>query len=225
MAKQENISPAKPASPIKCVFDRIGFDWIRVVLGILILSVLLGVSLNMINDQFAEVQDKLIEKKMNHFGWIAIVIGYTVPLILACSVPVVMCLGSKKDAQRKHLIKALIVLGAFIIVILIVCPKEITDLVEQREMCLALEEMEETVEDFVYPETQLSVKEVTLLLQRAVEWTAKAGLGLAIVGAYQGVRYKKLRDGDADEEVPEDELADDLPDVDWTPGKRETKNS
>ncbi len=225
MAKQENISPAKPASPIKRVFDRIGFDWIRVVLGILILSVLLGVSLNMINDQFAEVQDKLIEKKMNHFGWIAIVIGYTVPLILACSVPVVMCLGSKKDAQRKHLIKALIVLGAFIIVILIVCPKEITDLVEQREMCLALEEMEETVEDFVYPETQLSVKEVTLLLQRAVEWTAKAGLGLAIVGAYQGVRYKKLRDGDADEEVPEDELADDLPDVDWTPGKRETKNS
>lgn len=225
MAKQENISPAKPASPIKRVFDRIGFDWIRVVLGILILSVLLGVSLNMINDQFAEVQDKLIEKKMNHFGWIAIVIGYTVPLILACSVPVVMCLGSKKDAQRKHLIKALIVLGAFIIVILIVCPKQITDLVEQREMCLALEEMEETVEDFVYPETQLSVKEVTLLLQRAVEWTAKAGLGLAIVGAYQGVRYKKLRDGDADEEVPEDELADDLPDVDWTPGKRETKNS
>lgn len=225
MAKQENISPAKPKSPIKRVFDRIGFDWIRVVLGILILSVLLGVSLNMINDQFAEVQDKLIEKKMNHFGWIAIVIGYTVPLILACAVPVVMCLGSKKDAQRKHLIKALIVLGAFVIVILIVCPKQITDLVEQRETCLALEEMEETVEDFIYPETQLSVKEVTLLLQRAVEWTAKAGLGLAIVGAYQGVRYKKLRDGEADEEIPEDELADDLPDVDWTPGKRETKNS
>ena len=225
MAKQENISPAKPASPIKRVFDRIGFDWIRVILGILILSVLLGVSLNMINDQFAEVQDKLIEKKMNHFGWIAIVIGYTVPLILACSVPVVMCLGSKKDAQRKHLIKALIVLGAFIIVILIVCPKQITDLVEQREMCLALEEMEETVEDFVYPETQLTVKEVTLLLQRAVEWTAKAGLGLAIVGAYQGIRYKKLRDGEADEEIPEDELDDDPPDVDWTPGKSETENS
>lgn len=225
MAKHENSSPAVTGSLIKRVFDRIGFDWIRVVLGILILSVLLGVSLDMINDQFAEVQDKLIEKKMNHFGWIAIVIGYTVPLILACAVPVVMCLGSKKDAQRKHLIKALIVAGAFVIIILCVCPGQIKELTEQREMCLALEEMEETEEDFVYPETQLSVKEVTLLLQRTVEWTAKAGLGLAVVGAYQGVRYKKLRDGDADEKIPEDELADDLPDVDWTPGKRETKNS
>lgn len=221
MEKQENNSVAKPESPIRRVFDRIGFDWIRVVLGILILSVLLGVSLNMINDQFAAKQDELIEEKMNHFGWIVIAFGYTVPLILACAVPVVMCLGSKRDAQRKHLIKALIILGAFVIVIFIVCPKQITDLVEQRETCLALEEMEETVEDFIYPETQLSVNEVTLLLQRTVEWTAKAGLGLAIVGAYQGVRYKKLRDGDADEEIPEDELADELPDVDWTPGKRE----
>lgn len=225
MAEQENVTPATPAGKLKAIFHSIGFDWIRVVLGILILSVLLGVSLNMINDQFAEVQDKLIEKKMNHFGWIAIVIGYTVPLILACTVPVVMCLGSKKGAQRKHLIKALIILGAFVIIILIVCPKQIVELVEQREMCLALEEMEETVEDFVYPETQLTVKEVTLLLQRAVEWTAKAGLGLAIVGAYQGIRYKKLRDGEADEEIPEDELDDDPPDVDWTPGKSETENS
>ncbi len=225
MAKHETSAPAKPAGGLKAIFDRIGFDWIRVVLGILILSVLLGVSLNMINDQFAEKQDELIEEKMNHFGWIVIAFGYTVPLILACSVPVVMCLGSKRDAQRKHLIKALIILGSFIIIILIVCPKQIAEFAEQRETCLMLEELEKEHEDFVYPETQLSVEEVTLLLQRAVEWTAKAGLGLAIVGAYQGIRYKKLRDGEADEEIPEDELDDDPPDVDWTPGKRETENS
>jgi hypothetical protein len=62
-------------------------------------------------------------------------------------------------------------------------------------------------------------------MERTVKWTAKAALGIAIVGVYQGARYKKLRDGDEDEEIPEDEFADDLPDVDWVKGKRENENS
>ena len=83
----------------------------------------------------------------------------------------------------------------------------------------------EAEEDFEYPETAPKLKDVTTKMERTVKWTAKAALGLAVVGAYQGVRYKKLRDGDADDEIPEDEIAEDLPDVDWVPGNRETKNS
>lgn len=215
MAKSQNTSPKKNENPRQAVTSRIGFDWIRVVLGILILSVLLFVSLDMINDQFASKQDELIEEKKDDFGWIVITVGYTVPLILACTVPMIMCLGGKNDAQRKHLIKALIIAGAAVIVIGVICPKQISDLTKKREFCLALEQKADEENDFVYPEDQPSVKEVTLMLQRTVEWTAKAGLGLAVVGAYQGVRYKKLRDGEKDDEIPEDELLDDLPDVDW----------
>ncbi len=214
MAKSQNKTPEKEKSS-KTFASGVGFDWIRVVLGVLILCVLLAVSLDMINDQFATKQDELIEEKKDDFGWIVITVGYTVPLILACAVPVAMCLGSKKDAQRKHLIKLLIVAGAAVFAIGILCPKQLSDLTKQREFCLVLEERAEEEEDFVYPEDQPSVKEVTLQLQRTVEWTAKAGLGLVIVGAYQGIRYKKLRDGEEDEEVPADELADELPDVDW----------
>ena len=88
-----------------------------------------------------------------------------------------------------------------------------------------LEQRVEDQEDFIYPENAPKLKDVTTKMERTVKWTAKAMLGLAVVGAYQGVRYKKLRDGDADEEIPEDELADDLPDVDWVEGNNETKNS
>jgi hypothetical protein len=89
-----------------------------------------------------------------------------------------------------------------------------------------LEERVEQEEDFEYPETAPKLKDVMTKMERTVKWTAKAALGLAVVGAYQGIRYKKLRDGDADEEIPEDEISgDDLPDVDWVPGKRESENS
>jgi queuine/archaeosine tRNA-ribosyltransferase len=83
----------------------------------------------------------------------------------------------------------------------------------------------EQEEDFLYPETAPKLKDVTEKMERTVKWTAKAALGIAIVGVYQGARYKKLRDGDEDEEIPEDEFADDLPDVDWVKGKRENENS
>ena len=215
MAKTINHDYTEPKSRVKLFFERYGFDLIRVILGIVILSVLLGVSLDMINDQFATKQEELVEEKMKDFGWIVITVGYTVPLILACTVPLIMCLGSKKDAQRKHLIKALIIAGTAVIILLFVCPGQIKEYNEQREICLNLEKFEQEDENFKYPENQPTVEEATLQMQRVVEWTAKAGLGLIVVGAYQGVRYKKLRDGDMDEEVPPDELDDDLPDVDW----------
>lgn len=201
------------------------WDVVRIILGILILSVLLGVSLNMINEKFAEKQDELLEEKQDDFGWIVITVGYTVPLALAASVPVIMCAGAKRDARRKHLIKALILAGTAVIIFGIVCPKQISDMVKQRELCQALEQRVEEEEDFEYPKDAPKLKDVMTEMERTVKWTAKAALGLAVVGAYQGVRYKKLRDGDLDEEIPEDELADDLPDVDWVPGTRETKNS
>ena len=78
---------------------------------------------------------------------------------------------------------------------------------------------------FEYPETAPKLKDVTTKLERTVKWTAQAALSFAVVGAYQGVRYKKLRGGVQDDEIPEDELADELPDVDWVPGNRESKNS
>ena len=126
-----------------------------------------------------------------------------------------MCAFSKRDAQRKHLIKALIIAGSILIVICIVCPVTISGLLLEKEFCELMEQKADEQEDFMYPEELPSVEEVTLKLQRAVEWTAKAGLGLAVVGTYQGVRYKKLRDGEADEEIPPEETSDELPDVNW----------
>ena len=201
------------------------WDIVRIVLGILILSILLGVSLHMINGKFAEKQAELVEDSKKDFGWVVITVGYTLPLIFAAAVPVVMCSGSKRDAQRKHLIKGLIIAGAFVIIFGMVCPKQISDMVKQRELCQMLEQKVEEEEDFVYPMDEPTLKDVTTELERVVKWTAKAALGLAIVGAYQGARYKKLRDGDLDDEIPEDELADDLPDVDWVLGNKESKNS
>ena len=139
---------------VKHAFDRMGFDWIRVILGIIILSVLLGASLSMINGKFAEKQAELVEDSKKDFGWVVITVGYTLPLIFACTVPVVMCVGSKRDAQRKHLIKGLIVAGAFLIIFGVVCPKQISDMVKQREFCQMLEQRVEDEEDFVYPKDQ-----------------------------------------------------------------------
>ena len=202
------------------------WDVIRIVIGIVVLCILLSVSLDMINDQFATKQAELIEDSKKDFGWIVITVGYTVPLILACVVPVLACIGSKKSAQRKHLVKGLIILGAAIVTFGILCPGQIKDQIKQREYCQILEERVEQEEDFEYPETAPKLKDVMTKMERTVKWTAKAALGLAVVGAYQGIRYKKLRDGDADEEIPEDEISgDDLPDVDWVPGKRESENS
>lgn len=215
MAKKNQASLSKTEKSPNQKKSKIGFDWIRVVLGILILSVLLVVSLDMINGKFAEKQDELIEEKESDWGWIVITAGYTVPLVLTCAVPVAMCIFSKRDAQRKHLIKALIIAGSILIVICIVCPVQISGLLLEKEFCEMMEQKADEEEDFIYPEELPSVEEVTLKLQRAVEWTAKAGLGLVIVGAYQGLRYKKLRDGEPDEEIIPEEQTDDLPDVDW----------
>jgi hypothetical protein len=201
------------------------WDVIRIVIGIVVLCILLSVSLDMINDQFATKQAELIEDSKKDFGWIVITVGYTVPLILACVVPVLACVGCKKGAQRKHLIKGLIIAGAAVVTFGVLCPGQIKDMVEQREYCQILEERVEQEEDFLYPETAPKLKDVTEKMERTVKWTAKAALGIAIVGVYQGARYKKLRDGDEDEEIPEDEFADDLPDVDWVKGKRENENS
>lgn len=202
------------------------WDVLRVIIGIVVLCVLLSVSLDMIHDQFAEKQAELVEDEKKDFGWIVMAVGYAVPLALACTVPVLACIGSKKSAQRKHLVKGLIIAGAAVVTFGILCPGQIKDLVKQREYCQLLEERVEEEEDFEYPETAPKLKDVTAKMERTVKWTAEAVLGLAVVGAYQGVRYKKLRDGDADEEVPEDEISgDDLPDVDWVPGNREAKNS
>lgn len=215
MAKKNQASLSKTEKSPNQKKSKIGYDWIRVVLGILILSVLLVVSLDMINGKFAEKQDELIEEKESDWGWIVITAGYTVPLVLTCAVPVAMCAFSKRDAQRKHLIKALIIAGSILIVICIVCPVQISGLLLEKEFCELMEQKADEQDDFMYPEELPSVEEVTLKLQRAVEWTAKAGLGLAVVGTYQGVRYKKLRDGEADEEIPPEETSDELPDVNW----------
>lgn len=201
------------------------WDLLRIVIGIIVLFVLLSVSLDMINDQFATKQAELVEDGKKDIGWIIITVGYIVPLILACAVPVLACVGSKKSAQRKHLVKGLIILGAMLLTFGILCPGQIKDQVEQREYCQILEERVEQEEDFKYPKTAPKLEDVIAEMERTVKWTAQAALGLAVVGAYQGVRYKKLRDGDVDEEIPEDETADDLPDVDWVPGKRENKIS
>ncbi len=201
------------------------WDILRILIGIVVLCVLLSTSLDMINDQFATKQAELVEDSKKDFGWIAITIGYTVPLILACVVPVIACVGCKKGAQRKHLIKGLIIAGAAVITFGVLCPGQIKDMVEQREYCQILEERVEEEEDFEYPETAPKLEDVTDKLERTVKWTAKAALGIAVVGAYQGARYKKLRDGEADDEIPEDELCDDLPDVDWVEGKKTSENS
>ncbi len=224
MAKNKEASAQQNTITVK-IRKSVMWDVLRVVLGIVILSILLSMSLDMINDRFATKQAELVEDGKKDFGWIVITVGYTVPLILACVIPTLACIGSKKGAQRKHLIKGLIIAGAAVITFGILCPGQIKDQVKQREYCQILEDRVEAEEDFEYPETAPKLKDVTTKMERTVKWTAKAALGLAVVGAYQGVRYKKLRDGDADDEIPEDEIAEDLPDVDWVPGNRETKNS
>ena len=201
------------------------WDIVRVLLGVVALCVLLSVSLDVLNDQFVTKQDELIEDSKKDFGWIVITVGYTVPLILAATVPMLACLGSNRDAQRKHLLKGLIIAGAAVIIFGVFCPMQIKELSDQRKFCEDLEQRVEDEEDFVYPETAPKLKDVTTELERTVKWTAKAALGIAVVGAYQGARYKKLRDGDEDDEIPEDELSDDLPDVDWVESDKETKNS
>jgi hypothetical protein len=208
--------------------DKLGFDWIRILVGILVLSVLLVLSLDMINDQFADKQDELIEEKQAHVGWVVIVLGYTVPLALACVVPVAVCIGSKKTPKIKHLVKLLVVVGAAVVIFAVICPVRISDLVEQRELSEAYEKIQEGEKDKeeTTPMKEMpSVKEVTLDLQRVAEWTAKAGIAIAVVGPYHGVRYKKFKDGEEDEEVPPEESCDDLPDVDWVPSPKEAKKS
>ena len=208
--------------------DKLGLDWIRIIVGILVLSVLLVISLDMINDQFADKQDERIEEKQAHVGWVVIVLGYTVPLVLTCVVPVAICIGSKKTPKIKHLVKMLVVLGAAVVIFAVICPVRISDLVEQRELSEAYEKIKEEQkgqEETVPMKEMPSVKEVTLDLQRVAEWTAKAGIALAVVGAYHGVRYKKFKDGEEDEEIPPEETCDDLPDVDWVPSPKETKKS
>ena len=226
MASQKKAGSASTDKTIKLPFKKADlWDLLRVVLGIVVLCVLLSMSLDMINDQFATKQAELVEDSKKDFGWIVITVGYLVPLILACVVPVLACIGSKKSAQRQHLVKGLIILGAAIITLGVLCPGQIKDQVKQREFCQMLEERVEQEEGFEYPETAPKLEDVMTKMGRTVKWTAEAAVGLAVVGAYQGARYKKLRDGDEDEEIPEDELAEDLPDVDWVPGKRENKNS
>lgn len=224
MAKNKEASSQQNTVTVR-IKKSVLWDVLRVLLGIVVLSILLSTSLDMINDQFATKQAELVEDGKKDFGWIVLNVGYTVPLILACVIPALACIGSKRGAQRKHLIKGLIIAGAAVITLGILCPGQIKDQIKQREYCQILEERVEEEEDFEYPETAPKLGDVTTKMERTVKWTAKAALGLAVVGAYQGVRYKKLRDGDADDEIPEDETADELPDVDWVPGNRETKNS
>lgn len=201
------------------------FDWLRIGLGILVLTVLLAISLNSINGFFAEKQAELTADKKADFGWVAITVGYTVPLILGCAVPVLACIGCKKGDQRKHLIKGLIIVGAAVIVLCGICPLKISTMVKQRELAQSFEDMADEDPEFMIPEDAPDLNEVTTELERVVQWTAEALVGLAVLGTYQGVRYKKLKDGDLDEEVPADELDDDLPDVDWVESEKKTKNS
>ena len=119
-------SSASAGKTIKLSFKKSDlWDLLRIVLGIIVLCVLLSVSLDMINDQFATKQAELVEDSKKDFGWIVITVGYTVPLILACVVPVLACVGSRKGAQRKHLVKGLIVLGAAIVTFGILCPGQL----------------------------------------------------------------------------------------------------
>lgn len=201
----------------------VGFDWIRVVAGIMVLVALLVISLWSVNGAFAEKQAELIEDQKKDFGWIVMTVGYTVPLVLCCAVPVVACIGSKKGEMRKHLIKGLILAGAAVVVLGGVCPFCIGTKVKHRELALSMEEQADETPDFVIPEDAPRSDEVTKELERMVEWTARALIGLAVIGAYQFVRYKKLKDGDLDEEVPPDELSDDLPDVDWVEAPPKSK--
>lgn len=224
MAKKQNTSSKQDKKELR-ISKAVIVDVVRVLVGIIVLCVLLSVSLDVLNDQLVTKQEELIEDSKKDFGWIVITVGYTLPLIFAGAVPVLACVGSRRDAQRKHLIKGLIIAGAAVVTFGVLCPGQIKDMVEQREYCQILEERVEQEEDFLYPETAPKLKDVTEKMERTVKWTAKAALGIAIVGVYQGARYKKLRDGDEDEEIPEDEFADDLPDVDWVKGKRENENS
>lgn len=212
---QNNANSNAPKKVAEPQVRKYNFDWIRIVAGILVLTALLGASLWSINHTFAEKQAELVEEEKDDFGGVLMVFAYTVPLILACAVPALACIGSKKDAQRKHLIKGLIVAGAIALVILQACPVQIWTLAKQRELCEMLEQKAKDEEDYVYPEYLPSVKDVTLEMQRTVEWTAKGGIGLAVIGVYHAVRYKKLKDGEQDDEIPADELDDDPPDVDW----------
>lgn len=192
-----------------------GFDWIRLAAGIQVLVLLLVISLWSVNGIFAEKQADLIEDQKKDFGWIVLTVGYTVPLILCCAVPVAACIGNRKGEMRKHLIKGLIIAGAAVIVLGGICPFAIHTKVKQRELSLHLEEQADEDPYFVIPESVPKSEDVTKELERLVEWTTRALIGLAVIGAYQFVRYKKLKDGDFDEEVPPEELCDDLPDVDW----------
>ena len=224
MAKKQNTSSKQNKKELR-ISKSVLVDVVRVLIGIVVLCVLLSVSLDVLNDQFVTKQEELIEDSKKDFGWIVITVGYTLPLIFASVVPVLACVGSRRDAQRKHLIKGLIIAGAAVITFGVLCPMQIKELNDQRKFCEDLEQRVEDEEDFVYPETAPKLGDVTKELERCVKWTAKAALGIAVVGAYQGARYKKLRDGDADDEIPEDELCDDLPDVDWVEGKSTSKNS
>ena len=79
--------------------------------------------------------------------------------------------------------------------------------------------------EYVIPEDAPDKDEVTTEMERAVQWTAEAVISLGVLVAYQGARYKKLKDGDLDDEIPADELSDDLPDVDWVESEKKSKNS
>ncbi|MBR5602237.1 MAG: hypothetical protein IKW24_06350, partial [Clostridia bacterium] len=170
-------------------------------------------------------QEELIEDSKKDFGWIVITVGYTLPLIFACVVPVLACVGSRRDAQRKHLIKGLIVAGAAVIVLCGVCPLRISSMVKQRELAQSLEDMAAEDPEFIIPEDAPDLKEVTTELERVVDWTARSLIALGVLGAYQGARYKKFKDDDLDDEIPADELSDDLPDVDWVESEKKSKNS
>lgn len=201
------------------------FDWLRIGLGILVLTVLLAISLNSINGFFAEKQAELLEDAKKDFGWVAITIGFTMPIILGCVVPMLACIGCKKGDQRKHLIKGLIIAGAAVIVLCGVCPLRISSMVKQRELAQSLEDMAAEDPEFIIPEDAPDLKEVTTELERVVDWTARSLIALGVLGAYQGARYKKFKDGDLDEDIPADELDDDPPDVDWVEGEKKSKNS
>ena len=201
------------------------FDWLRMGLGILVLVALLVVCFGAINGFFAEKQADLMEDGKKDFGWVAITVGYTMPLILGCAVPVLACIGCRKGDQRKHLIKLVILAVAAFLVLCIYCPYQIKQMVGQRELAQNYEDMAAEDPEYVIPEDAPDKDEVTTEMERAVQWTAEAVISLGVLVAYQGARYKKLKDGDLDDEIPADELSDDLPDVDWVESEKKSKNS
>ncbi len=201
------------------------FDWLRMGLGILVLTVLLIFFFGEINGFFAEKQAELIEDSKKDFGWIAITVGYTMPLILGCAVPALACIGCRKGAQRKHLIKCVIIAASAVLVLGVYCPLQIKEMVGQRELAQGYEDMAAEDPEYVIPEDAPDVDKVTTEMERAVQWMAEAVISLGVLATYQGVRYKKLKDGDPDEEIPADELDDNPADVDWVKGKRESENS